>query len=105
MHTVVCDIGRALEKWHTVGWLHQGVSSHNIVFFRGQDVVDVDYANPFLCGFDYSRAADEASTPRHQRGNSDVYRHPDRQGFPPAKSHKKTHDLYAFGLLLLEISQ
>jgi len=31
-----------------------------------------------------------------------VYRHPDRQGVPNA-SHQKEHDLYSYGVLLLEL--
>ncbi|KAI1404500.1 hypothetical protein F4819DRAFT_447793 [Hypoxylon fuscum] len=99
------EIGLALLKWHGTNWLHQSISSFNIVFFmNGLD--ELDYSEPFLSGFDYARMLGQSSTHRRPEDNAmfDLYRHPDRQGYPPALSHTKKHDIYSFGILLLEIA-
>jgi hypothetical protein len=95
-------IGKAISKWHLVDWVHQGISSYNIVFFYDK-IHGVDYSKPYLCGFEYSRESGSPSTSRFvENFELNVYRHPDRQGIP-TKSHRKEHDIYAYGILLLEI--
>jgi hypothetical protein len=85
-----------------VGWVHQGIASYNIVFFY-DDVGNVDYANPYLCGFEYARHEGAPSSARIvEQFELNVYRHPERQGIPNA-SHHKEHDIYSYGVLLLEI--
>ncbi|KAE9378751.1 hypothetical protein N431DRAFT_477922 [Stipitochalara longipes BDJ] len=95
-------IGTAILKWHLVNWVHQGIASYNIVFFYNE-VEGVDYSNPYLCGFEYSRKNSAPSTSRIvEQFELNVYRHPDRQGVPSA-SHQKEHDIYSYGILLLEL--
>ncbi|KAK8880190.1 Protein kinase-like (PK-like) [Apiospora arundinis] len=103
-YVIARAIGSALHRWHLVDWVHQGVASYNIVFFTN-DQKEPDYSNPYLIGFDYSRERDAYSVVRDRTGAEiyDVYRHPDRQGCPPAKHHTKIHDLYSLGLLMVEI--
>ena len=96
-------IGKAVGKWHLVDWVHEGIASHNIVFFYDKKH-GIDYSKPYLCGFEYSRESDAPSTGRFvENFELNVYRHPDRQGATPSKFHRKEHDLYAYGVLLLEI--
>jgi len=102
---VAKSIGQALLKWHTTGWVHQGIASHNVVFFRRQGSTNLDFSKPFLCGFEHARVVGTQSNdrhPDHQKAEYDLYRHNDRQG-EAMQTHKKEHDLYSFGLLLLEI--
>jgi hypothetical protein len=95
-------IGTAILKWHLVNWVHQGIASYNIVFFY-DEVDGVDYDNPYLCGFEYSRKKSAPSTSRVvEQFELNVYRHPDRQGVPNS-SHQKEHDIYSYGVLLLEL--
>jgi hypothetical protein len=95
-------IGTAILKWHLVNWVHQGIASYNIVFFY-DEIDGVDYDNPYLCGFEYSRKKSAPSTSRVvEQFELNVYRHPDRQGVPNA-SHQKEHDIYSYGVLLLEL--
>jgi hypothetical protein len=95
-------IGTAISKWHLVNWVHQDIASYNIVFFY-DEIDGVDYYNPYLCGFEYSRDKSAPSTNRIvEQFELNVYRHPDRQGAPNA-SHQKEHDIYSYGILLLEL--
>ena len=94
-------VGDALLQWHTADWVHQGVASHNIIFFREND--SIDYSTPYLCGFEYSRHIGTPSTPKKIIDfEMNVYRHPSRQGIR-SKFHTKRHDIYSYGVLLLEI--
>jgi len=99
---IAYKIGKAIAKWHLVDWVHQGIASHNIIFFY--DETHVNYSKPYLCGFECSRESGAPSTSRFvENFELNVYRHPDRQGTVPSKSHRKEHDFYAYGILLLEI--
>jgi hypothetical protein len=99
------SIGQAILKWHTVGWVHQGIAGRNVWFFcqNNHAPFGINYSRPFLCGFEFARTHDAPSENRVVEDFSEnVYRHPDRQGYP-SKSHHREHDLYAYGVLLLEI--
>ncbi|KAI1501492.1 hypothetical protein F5X99DRAFT_382696 [Biscogniauxia marginata] len=103
----LCD---AVLHLHSIGWLHKGLKSANVVLFSkiesphhetatGQAL---DYENPYLIGFDCSRPNDaETRATVDYSTNDNIYRHPDRWGRP--LRFERHHDLYALGLLLLEI--
>jgi hypothetical protein len=65
--------------------------------------VMVNCSEPWILGFEFSRPE-----PFFSMGQSDfeptrdIYRHPDRQG-QPMETFKKIHDIYALGVVLLEI--
>ncbi|KAL8858025.1 MAG: hypothetical protein Q9178_005486 [Gyalolechia marmorata] len=104
------QIGQAISKWHSAGWVHQGIASRNIIFFSrpvdSQTTVPClceDYSMPYLCGFEHSRRSEGPSNPRSIEDLAyNVYNHPKRQGIPSV-SHLKEHDMYSYGVLLLEI--
>lgn len=101
---IVKNVGQALLNWHiSANWVHQGISSHNIYFFKPTNSASLDYSNPYLCGFEFSRPSDGISLfARVEDFEQNVYRHPDRQG-APSKYHKKQHDLYSYGILMYEV--
>lgn len=96
-------LARALYQWHLVGWLHEGISGFNVIFFNRENERLADYSNPFLHGFEFARPDSDPSIGRAMDDiDFNVYRHPDRQG-SVRKGHKKKHDLYSLGVVMLEI--
>jgi hypothetical protein len=98
-------IAKAVQHWHRVDWVHQGISAHNVLFFRQQPETQTSWSfkHPMLQGFDFSRPNAKPSLEHYvQSIEDDVYRHPERQG-PSCDGHRKIHDLYSLGVVLLEI--
>ncbi|KAJ9133115.1 Serine threonine protein kinase [Coniochaeta hoffmannii] len=100
-------ISNCLLYLHAVNWLHKGLRSHNIVFFRttrGQ----VDYSKPYLSGFDFSRPArpEEMTDIPGDDAEYDLYRHPQAQSTNPGERprFKKSFDIYSLGVLLVELA-
>ncbi|OMP89289.1 hypothetical protein BK809_0006011 [Diplodia seriata] len=95
-------VAKAVQHWHSVGWVHQGICSHHILFFIRKNQ-EMDFSLPYLQGFDFSRPNLKPSLGRYVDDiRFDIYRHPDRQG-PSRDGHRKSHDLYSLGVVLLEI--
>ncbi|KAF6845439.1 hypothetical protein CMUS01_00014 [Colletotrichum musicola] len=100
-------ISSCLLYLHAVNWLHKGLRSHNIIFFRTMGGL-VDYSKPFLTGFDYSRPArsDEATDVPGDDAEYNLYRHPQVQLMNPAERERfrKSFDIYSLGVLLVELA-
>ncbi|KAL1636755.1 hypothetical protein SLS58_009594 [Diplodia intermedia] len=121
-------VTKALEELHAVNWLHKGLRSENILFFEceldPEDLrpdnyydeqreplsLELDLSTPYLSGFDYARPAQNEDLTEKPPENAayDLYRHPDVQGSRAegdnAASFQKTFDIYALGIILLEIA-
>lgn len=102
--SIAFKIAQAVANWHRVGWVHQSVASYNVMLFASQQSKEkLDFSSPYLCGFEYARPNAGPSHPRYVENFSvAVYCHPDRQGVPSSQ-HRKRHDLYSLGVVLLEI--
>lgn len=106
------ELSKSLSILHKAGWLHKGIRSHNILFFRpsaaGASIpkwAAPRLENPNVVGFDYARPDDpNADSALMEVTDVDVqlYRHPDTQG-PNRKRFCRTYDIYALGIVLLEI--
>ncbi|CEJ60904.1 hypothetical protein PMG11_09458 [Penicillium brasilianum] len=103
-------LSKCIAQMHMVQWLHESFRSDNILLLphhvddeKMGTRVAVNYPEPWVLGFEFSRPE-----PFFSVGHSDfepardIYRHPDRQG-EPAEMFKKIHDIYALGVVLLEI--
>ena len=102
---------------HAAGWLHKAIQSTNIVFSTMPDPSDstrsdLEIANPIILGFSFSRpdrpGAPSLELPKDRISND--YRHPSL--WPPMIADalpantvrfKQQHDIYALGVVLLEI--
>ncbi|KAK8122861.1 hypothetical protein PG984_011531 [Apiospora sp. TS-2023a] len=63
-----------------------------------------DLAQPCLFGFEYARADDEWTRLEEDiNPQNNMYRHPDRWGRPKVR-YTKAHDVYALGIVILEIA-
>lgn len=93
---------------HTAGWVHKAIRSRNINFFYPKKPEALHEENllgqPFLVGYEYARFDDPSQSSELQSSapGVDIYRHPDILGGEPC-TFTKEHDIYALGLLLLEI--
>ncbi|KAL1628811.1 hypothetical protein SLS54_001499 [Diplodia seriata] len=99
---VAQSISKSLVSMHAAKWVHKSFRSHSIVFFKRLDST-VDYRSPYLTNFEYSRATSSITQwTSDEDDEKNLYRHPDRQ-LPPQKSFNQIHDLYALGMVLLEL--
>ena len=48
-------IGRAIQQWHSVKWVHEGICSANIFIFQNPDTHQWAFTRPFLGGYQSSR--------------------------------------------------
>jgi hypothetical protein len=105
-------LSRAVLWLHMAGWLHKDIRSDNIIFFSaGDDQRLVNLAEPYLCGFEYSRSitAPLDTEPLAGDAGNNLYRHPDVQGLPEdgrgtaRPEFDQAHDVYALGVVLLEL--
>jgi hypothetical protein len=109
-------LAETVECLHAVDWLHKGLRSANILFFESQQTLsgnlEVNYANPYVSGFDYSRPAmnDDMTERPTDNPRADIYRHPhvqstgNREESSGRESYKKSFDIYSLGIVLLEIA-
>lgn len=101
----------SVKYFHTAGWLHKNLRSENILFFRAKKEAYIEpsglgLAEPILAGFAFSRVNSSTEISEQPLANitHDIYRHPDAMG-EPTESYDMTKDIYALGLILLEIGE
>lgn len=103
-------LSRAVLWVQLAGWLHKSIRSNNVIFCA-DDETQVNLAEPYLCGFEYSRhiAAPLDTEPLAGDAGNNLYRHPDVQGLPEDSrgtqrpEFESAHDIYALGMVLLEL--
>lgn len=104
-------LSRSIAQLQLVRWVHESFRSENILFFPVMDSSHppsaaedrIHYNEPWIFGFEFSRPEDFFSSGMTDIClERDVYRHPDRQGQPETRFNK-LHDIYALGVVLLEI--
>lgn len=110
--TLALQLARCISHLQLVKWVHKSFRSENVLFFPQAESSSgstctaeeyTDFSEPWVLGYEFSRP--EAYFSQGQSDRSplrDVYRHPDRQG-RPTQPFNKVHDIYALGVVLLEI--
>ncbi|KAB8234018.1 uncharacterized protein BDW43DRAFT_274816 [Aspergillus alliaceus] len=96
-------LARTVGTFHADGWVHKSIRSHSILFFHDTHKGEVCASLPYLANFEFSRPETaETNFTYDADTEKNLYRHPDRQG-PPKTCFSKLHDIYALGVVLLEI--
>lgn len=108
------QLSRCISQLQLVRWVHESFRSENILLFPRAGIdelslsrteISLDYAQPWVLGFEFSRPeVDFSAGIADICPERDVYRHPERQG-EPSKPFSKIHDIYAVGVVLLEIGK
>jgi hypothetical protein len=103
-------LASALALFHASKWLHKGLKSDNILFFRLNNQPTKSptaITSPYIAGFDVARpdGPTDQSGPLSRTLDSDdnLYRHPDVRGPLKKRRYRKDHDIYSLGVLLYEI--
>lgn len=95
------DLARSVAFVHTYGFVHKNIRPDTIVVFQDHPSV---LGHSFLVGFERFRPAAAGS---HLRGDprweTNLYRHPRRQGPLPEDMYNMQHDIYSLGVCLLEL--
>ena len=88
-------LATALENFHRIGWVHKELKSGNVRFLRGGGAEPgaIEFAQPWLFGFECSRPED-ADSELHPEWRNNACRHPERWGNPTIK-FERYHDVYA----------
>ena len=93
----------SLLHLHTANWLHKGIHSGNVIFPCEHE--QIDFENPVLSGFEYSRPQTNETTSRSLDARWDIYRWPSIQNEAPRVGRtRKTYDIYSLGLLFVGIA-
>ena len=96
-------ITKTLAAFHSANWVHKSMRSHSVVLFsRPENEHETMVKSPYLVNFEYSRQEKANTVLSHIEDlEKSLYCHPDRN--PPVIPFSKIHDLYALGVVLLEI--
>jgi hypothetical protein len=110
-------LAKALLLLHLSFWLHKSIRSANILFFSPAATPPATLTEPYLAGFEFSRAddADPVTEIPSAIAEFNLYRYPEYQGLPvkPIGSKEdasanrtpfcKRFDIYSLGVVMLEI--
>ncbi len=100
--SLACELTKSLIDCHKVGWMHERISAHNVVFFHAPGASPTTWIqNAFIVGFNHSREDDpKAFTMGPDMSHYKTYHHP---AYAQGARFEPSFDFYSLGLVLLEI--
>ena len=97
---IAWEVCFAVLSIHSWGWLHKSIRSENVLLVPTLNSLGF---SSYLRGFEHARHTEDSTRVSADfELDRDLYRHPDRQSNRNRPFEKK-HDLYAVGVVLLEI--
>jgi serine/threonine protein kinase len=110
-YAVAYHLCHTVFNQHVSGWVHKSIRPDNVILIptriKESELVQngrVYTHVPYLKGFELSRKMNVVSDRVPARDtNGDVYIHPNRRGHNIMIQFRPVHDLYALGVLLVEI--
>lgn len=94
-------LARSVMFVHSSNMVHKNIRPDTIVIFQDEASC---LGIPFLLGFEKIRAVNAfTNLTGDAEWQKNLYRHPNRQGLRHEESYKMQHDIYSFGVCLLEI--
>lgn len=96
-------VTKTVAAFHSAKWVHKSIRSQSIVLFsKLENEKETMVKSPYLANFEYSRH-EKGETARALIDDLEIslYCHPDRN--PPKQDFSRIHDIYALGIVLLEI--
>ena len=101
------QLALSLYSLQCARWLHRKLSNRNVIFFRSKETETLDLSRAFLSGFSSSRPDDQLvygpSEANGWKGYDIAYVHP-TQLSSAGRRYRRSDDVYALGILLLEIA-
>jgi hypothetical protein len=98
-------LASSFAQLHAAGWLHKGLRSDKIWFFRSKNAPKdslPDITKPFITGFDLSRPSTKASIEHRQKlGLDQEYYYHEKS----IHGYTKIIDLYSLGIVMFEIGR
>lgn len=98
-----------MSRLWSIGWIHKNLRSSNIIWMEDKDESEPEAwkrgrgPKYMVLGFEFARDVETFSDGRPDyKIERNVYRHPNRQR-KPTERFRIIHDIYALGVLLLEI--
>jgi hypothetical protein len=110
-YAVAYHLCHTVFNQHVSGWVHKSIRPGNVILFptrnKESELMGPGRAYthiPYLKGFELSRRMTGIVSDFIESDTSyDVYRHPNRRGENILAQFRPVHDLYALGVLLIEI--
>ena len=93
-YRLASSLALSISGLHNVHWVHKGIRSENILFFRRAKEAGIKFDQPWLFGFEYTRENSAHSSQQPDYGLERlVYLPPSRWGVP-TKRFSYEHDIY-----------
>ena len=98
-------LSRNVYRHLVTGWLHKGIRSHNIYYFRTESSRALDIRYPYLLGYDFAREdkLDAETFKENIHDDRRPYLWPEYVIQSPQPKYCAVYDIYSLGVVLWEI--